>query len=107
MTDAAVVLIVDDEERNRRLLQMMLQAEGYVTLLAGDGREALDSVALHDVDLILLDVAMPGMNGYEVLQLIRADSRWDAMPVLMISGLDEISHTVRCIEAGAEDFLPK
>ncbi|MDQ1701854.1 MAG: hypothetical protein QOF57_1106, partial [Frankiaceae bacterium] len=85
MTEAGVILIVDDELRNRRLLQLMLHAEGYVTLLAADGQEALDAVTLHAVDLILLDVAMPGMNGYEVARILKKDPLAKQIPIIMVT----------------------
>jgi diguanylate cyclase (GGDEF)-like protein/PAS domain S-box-containing protein len=107
MTDTAVVLIVDDEERNRRLLQMMLQAEGYVTLLAGDGREALDTVALNDVDLILLDVAMPGMNGYEVARILKKDPSWKQIPIIMVTAHIDRQTRIAALESGVEEFLTK
>ena len=103
----ATILVVDDDESGRSAMARALRAMGHTLVEAGDGRQAVDLVNQRSFDLVLLDISMPGMDGYEVLRIIRADPRRQGMPVLMVSGLDEISHMVRCIEAGAEDFLPK
>ncbi|MDQ1724255.1 MAG: hypothetical protein QOG52_1283 [Frankiaceae bacterium] len=107
MTDDAVILIVDDEERNRRVLQVMLQAEGYVTLVAEDGRSALDVVTLHHVDLILLDVAMPGMNGYEVARILKKDQSAKQIPIIMVTAHVDRETRIAALESGVEEFLTK
>src|SRR5207247_538329 len=94
-------------EAGRSTLARALRALGHTLFGAGDRRQAVEMVNQRSFDLVLLDISRPGMDGYEVLRIIRADPRRQAMPVLMVSGLDEIAHTVRCIEAGAEDFLSK
>jgi adenylate cyclase len=101
------ILVVDDDEVGRSAVVRVLRGLGHTLIEASDGSQAAELLRQRFFDMVLLDINMPGMNGYEVLKLIRTDSRRDAMPVLMISGLDEIAHTVRCIEAGAEDFLSK
>jgi sigma-B regulation protein RsbU (phosphoserine phosphatase) len=101
------VLVVDDNEVNRDVLSRRLAREGYAVTLAADGAEALSLLARDSFDLVLLDIMMPVMNGYEALQRIRADIRYSDLPVLMISSVDEIESVVRCIEMGAEDYLPK
>jgi sigma-B regulation protein RsbU (phosphoserine phosphatase) len=104
----ATLLIVDDNEDNRYTLSRRLKREGYTRLvLATNGREALDVLRDTHVDLVLLDIMMPEMNGYEVLQRVQADARLRQIPVVMISAVDEIESVVRCIELGAEDYLPK
>lgn len=102
------LLIVDDNEDNRYTLTRRLQREGYTNLTAAvDGQRALELLGTRAFDLILLDVMMPGLNGYEVLERLRADSRLRHIPVIMISALDEIDSVIRCIELGAEDYLAK
>lgn len=101
------LLIVDDNESNRDMLSRRLTAEGYDVLMAASGHQALELVKTEPVDLVLLDVMMPEMDGYEVLQHLKAHSSWRNIPVIMISALDEIESVVRCIERGAEDYLPK
>jgi DNA-binding response OmpR family regulator len=103
-----VLLVVDDNEDNRYTLSRRLTREGYTTVVtATDGREALDLLAARPFDLVLLDVMMPELNGYEVLERLRADDRLRHVPVIMISALDQLESVVRCIELGAEDYLPK
>jgi two-component system cell cycle response regulator len=102
------LLVVDDNEDNRYTLTRRLAREGYTTVAtASNGREALDLLAARRFDLVLLDVMMPGLNGYEVLERLRADAELRHVPVIMISALDQIESVVRCIALGAEDYLPK
>lgn len=101
------ILIIDDDELGRTAVSRALKVQGHTLIEAESGEQGVELIKQRSFDLVLLDINMPGMNGYEVLRFIRSDPRRDVMPVLMVSGLDEISHTVRCIEAGAEDFLPK
>jgi class 3 adenylate cyclase len=105
--ERGTILVVDDDAGNRDVLSRRLQREGYRVHAAADGAAALDRLASTPVDLLLLDVMMPGMDGYEVLTRIRADQALRALPVLMISALDDVQSVVRCIELGAEDYLPK
>ena len=101
------VLVVDDNSSNRDLLSRRLVREGYRVTVASGGAAALSLTAVEDFDLVLLDLMMPGMSGFEVLCRLKADARTRHIPVIMISALDELDSTVRCIEAGAEDYLPK
>jgi len=101
------ILVVDDHQSNRDLLSRRLSREGYEVTTAADGHAALAEVATGSVDLVLLDLLMPGMSGYEVLCRLKADPRHGAIPVIMISALDEMESVIRCIGAGAEDYLPK
>ena len=104
----SALLIVDDNEDNRYTLTRRLQREGYENLTtAADGQQALELLGKQRFDLVLLDVMMPGLNGYEVLERMRADSRLRHVPVIMISAVDEIDSVIRCIELGAEDYLSK
>jgi adenylate cyclase len=102
-----LVLVVDDSETNRDILMRRLTREGYEVECAPDGTRALEAVALRQFDLVLLDIMMPGLNGYQVLERLKATPELRDIPVIMISALDEIEGIVRCIEMGAEDYLPK
>jgi len=101
------LLVVDDNEANRDMLSRRLSHEGYRVETAEHGRQALEMIKFQPIDLVLLDVMMPEMNGYEVLEQLKADRSLRDIPVIMISALDEIESVVRCIEMGAEDYLPK
>ena len=105
---APAILLVDDDENNRYTLSRRLQREGFTRLSeAPNGRVALDLLRTQPFDLVLLDVMMPEMDGYAVLQALKSDMALRDIPVVMISALDAIESVVRCIELGAEDYLPK
>jgi len=101
------LLVIDDNDVNRDMLSRRLIRERYEVVQAMNGRQALEILERENFDLILLDIIMPEMDGFAVLGRLRANPRWKDTPVIMISALDEISHVVRCIEMGAEDYLPK
>jgi DNA-binding response OmpR family regulator len=104
----AALLVVDDIEDNRFALTRRLAREGYANLATADnGRRALELLSSKPFDLVLLDIMMPHMNGYEVLAQMKADGTLRHIPVIMISAVDEIDSVIRCIELGAEDYLPK
>ena len=105
--DRGYLLVVDDNEINRDTLSRHLERQGHTVAVAENGRQALEMVQIHPFDLVLLDVMMPEMNGYQVLQRLKRDNTWRDIPVIMISALDEMDSVVRCIEMGAEDYLPK
>ena len=98
---------MDDIEANRVLLSSRLERQGYVVATAENGREALEKLRTVPFDLVLLDIMMPVMDGYEVLQRLKADDVLRHIPVIMISALNELDSVVRCIEMGAEDYLGK
>jgi adenylate cyclase len=105
---AAALLVVDDNEDNRYTLTHRLKREGYTNLTtANDGRQALELLQSQRFDLVLLDIMMPELNGYEVLERLKTDPQLRHIPVIMISAVDEMASVVRCIELGAEDYLPK
>jgi class 3 adenylate cyclase len=101
------ILVVDDNASNRDLLARRLQRQGHTILQAEDGASALAMVDAEALDLVLLDLMMPGISGYEVLNRLKADPRHRDLPVIMISALSELASVVRCIEAGADDYLAK
>lgn len=103
----ATLLIVDDEPQVRKLLETLLQHEGYQTLSAGSGEEALQLVARQPPDLILLDIMMPGMDGYEVATQLKGDETTAGIPIIMLSALSEPSARVSGLESGAEEFISK
>lgn len=106
--DGPAILVVDDNEDNRYTLILRLRREGWETIVqAQTGQQALELLVERRFDLILLDIMMPGMNGYEVLEQIKSDMALRDIPVIMISAVDEIDSVVRCIELGAEDYLQK
>ena len=101
------VLVVDDDRVNRIMLSKLLANEGYRPTTAVDGEEALKAVTEEAFDAILLDIMMPGIDGIEVLQSLKCDSRLWHIPVVMVSAVEETESIVRCIELGAEDYLLK
>ena len=103
----ARLLVVDDKESNRDLLARRLEKDGYVVGTAVDGLDALAKLDAEPWDLVLLDIMMPGLDGHGVLQRMKAHDELRHVPVIMVSALDELSSVVRCIDAGAEDYLPK
>lgn len=101
------VLVVDDNGVNRFMLSQHVGRLGHAVTTAEDGPKALELLRSAPFDLVLLDVLMPGMTGHDVLQTIKSDPALRPIPVIMVSGLDEIDSVARCIEGGAEDYLPK
>jgi adenylate cyclase len=102
------LLVVDDNEDNRYTLTRRLSREGFSNIAtATNGREALELLRAKPIDLVLLDIMMPDMNGYEVLEHLKADPQLRHIPVIMISAVDEIESVIRCVELGAEDYLSK
>mgnify|MGYP000181250311 CR=1 FL=1 len=103
----ARILIVDDERQNRQLLELMLAPEEALLASADSGEEALRQVAQQAPDLILLDVVMPGMDGYQVVQKLKSDAATKSIPIIMITALDDRDSRIRGLSAGAEDVLGK
>jgi len=101
------VLIVDDHVQNLELIGALMQAEGYRVLTARDGVEALEQVAQAQPDLILLDIMMPGLDGYAVCQQLKADPATRLIPVVLLTALGDEGHKLYGLQAGADDFLSK
>jgi CheY-like chemotaxis protein len=101
------LLVVDDNEMNRDMLSRRLERQGHTVRIAENGRQALELIRAEPFDLVLLDIMMPEMNGYQVLEELKNDPALRHIPVIMISAVDEIESVVRCIELGADDYLPK
>ena len=105
--EKACILVVDDNEGNRDMLSRRLERQGYTVSSAENGRLALEKLKETSFDLMLLDVLMPELDGYQTLEIIKEDESLRHLPVIMLSALDEIDSAVRCIAIGAEDYLPK
>jgi signal transduction histidine kinase len=101
------ILVVDDNRMNRIKLSRSLELQGHMVALAQDGQQALDLLKSQTFDVVLLDIVMPGLDGYGVLEQMKADPQLRDIPVIVISALDEMDSVVRCIEMGAIDYLPK
>lgn len=107
MQPRATILIVDNEEFNVDYLEQELADLGYATLSAGSGQDALAQTATSAPDLILLDIMMPTMNGFQVLEQLKANPAWRHIPVIIISALSDMVSIVKGIKLGAEDYLSK
>ncbi|MFY9255626.1 MAG: response regulator [Fuerstiella sp.] len=101
------VLIADDNEQNRELLDAYLADENYEILMANDGQETMDAIEANQPDLILLDIMMPRMSGYEVCEKIKSDPEKQNIPVLMVTALNEMGDIEKAVKAGCDDFLTK
>jgi adenylate cyclase len=107
MKDKPVILAVDDKPKNIELVEAFLTPQGYEIVTAATGEEALEKLSCNQIDLILLDVKMPGMNGYEVCRKVKRDSRNTFLPIVMLTALDNKEAKIEGLEAGADDFLNK
>jgi len=104
---AGHVLVVDDNKINRLTLERTLQEQGHTSTSAENGRIALQMLGEEAFDVVLLDIEMPEMDGYETLEHIKNNSGWRHIPVIVISAVEEMDSVLRCIEMGAADYLPK
>lgn len=102
-----LLLVVDDEEGNRDVLSRLLEKQGYTVAKAENGRVALNMLDADEYDMVLLDIMMPELDGFEVLRQLKANEQLRNIPVVMVSALSELESVARCIEMGAEDYLPK
>ncbi len=101
------VLVVDDNEMNRDLFTRRLERQGYQVTVAVDGLQALEVLDHADFDLVLLDIMLPVMNGYQVLEHLKADESLSQVPVIIATSLDEADGKARCMALGADDYLTK
>lgn len=101
------ILIVDDERDNRELLEIILTHEGFIPATASTGEEALAILAIHPADLVLLDIMMPGMDGYQVAARIKGNAATKDIPVIMLSALDGRDVRMQARSVGADDFVAK
>jgi len=104
MKKCATVMVVDDEEAVLNLVQRILEEAGYNVFTATNGREALDKISQLDVDLLLLDIMMPGLNGFQVISLLRKQSD---IPVIMLTGVGEVTSVRDALNLGADDYVTK
>lgn len=105
--EPGTILVVDDNRSNRELIERRLRRDGFEVVIAEHGAQALEVVRDHPVDVVLLDIMMPVMDGYQTLEQLKADPDLRHLPVIMLTSLDEAQSITRCIERGAEDHLPK
>ncbi|MFI0711460.1 response regulator [Streptomyces inhibens] len=101
------ILVVDDDRTNRMMLTYRLEMAGLETATSENGLEALQMLRESDFDVVLLDILMPGMDGYATLDLMKHDQQLSRTPVIMMSAVGELDSVIRCLEMGAEDYLPK
>jgi class 3 adenylate cyclase/CheY-like chemotaxis protein len=101
------ILVIDDEAANREILQRQLERKGHHVTAVGSAEETYAAMREDRFDLVLLDILMPGTNGIDVLERIKAEPAWAEIPVVMVSGLKETGAIAKCISMGAEDYLPK
>lgn len=107
MDTTGTILIVDDDWMNRELLQVHLETEGYRVLYANNGQKALEMAPRDLPDLILMDVRMPGLSGYETCQRLKADPTTQHIPILMMTAFDNDEAKLKGLQSGADDFLTK
>ena len=107
MAESSRLLVADDNKVNRLLLARSLQLQGHTVALAENGRIALEMLRSETYDLLLLDIAMPEMDGFQVLERLKGDLKLRDVPVIVTSAVEGLDNVVRCIELGAEDYLPK
>ncbi len=104
MKNKPIILVVDDEERTLRLVEAMLAPEGYEVVLAHSGQEGLEKARESSPDVILLDIMMPGLNGFEVLRILRQQSN---IPVIMLTAKKEVTSAIDSFHLGADDYVKK
>jgi PleD family two-component response regulator len=107
MAEAGTILVIDDDGVSRAMLQDLLQKQGHTVVPANDGASGLQAAAERPYDLILVDIVMPGMDGYEVVSALKADPALREVPVVMISSVSHMAGIVRAVRLGAEDFIFK
>ena len=101
------VLVVDDNDMNRDVLSRRLQREGYEVSTVESGKRALETLELEKYDVVLLDIMMPEMDGFETLKHIRSNGKFKTLPVIMLTSLNEMEDVKKCIGLGANDYVLK
>ena len=101
------IMVVDDEILNRKLIEAMLKPQGYQVILAVDGEDCLSKVEIDPPDLILMDIMMPNLNGFEVVTKLKAKEKLALIPIVMVTALQDVGDRVKALEVGADDFLTK
>lgn len=101
------VLIIDDEERNRKLLEVLVQADGHATLLAADGDAGVALAVSAQPDIVLLDLMMPGTDGFEVVQRLKRNPATQSLPIIVVTALDDVASRRRILASGADEFIGK
>lgn len=104
---SGVLLVVDDDDTSRDMLSLRLKDQGHVALGTAGGYQAMEMLKAASFDLILLDIMMPEIDGYQVLEQLKSDATLRHIPVIMLTGLDDNESAARCIEIGADDYLTK
>ena len=107
MKGKPVILVVDDQPQNIELLEVHLVPQGYGIIKAANGKEALEKLSGNQIDLILLDVMMPGMDGFEVTRRVRQDKKYRLMPIILVTALRETEDRIKGIKAGCDDYISK
>jgi CheY-like chemotaxis protein len=107
MPNPTTIMIIDDDETNRYILSDLVEMLGHIPILASDGVTALNIMRKQPPDLVLLDILMPKMTGYEVLKLMKEEPALTDIPVMITSGVNEMDIVVQCIKKGAEDYITK
>jgi len=106
-TKTTTILVVDDDPRNRKLLETLLRADGYAVLSAASGSAAIDAVLAHAPDLVLLDVMMPDMDGFDVARRLKSQTATQAIPLVIVTALDDVGSAKRLAAVGVEAMLRK
>ena len=104
---SAKVLIIDDEEGNRKLLEVLVQADGHTTIPAASGEVGLALALSEQPDVVLLDLMMPGMDGFEVVQRLKRNRLTQSLPIIVITALDDVASNRRILASGADEFICK
>jgi DNA-binding response OmpR family regulator len=107
LTSYGCVLVVDDDSTNRSMLSLFLERKGFTVVTAADGTSALELLAKGGIELILLDIEMPGLNGLDVLEAVRRTWNMSELPIIMATVKDESSDVVAALQLGANDYLTK
>jgi adenylate cyclase len=105
--ESGTLLVVDDDGVSRAVLQNLLEIQGHTVVVAKSGAQGLEIATSRPLDLILLDLLMPGMDGYEVVEKLKADPKLRTIPVVMISSVEDMPSVVKCVKLGADDYIFK